>query len=215
MVHRYKRLLGVLFVALAIGSFAAAAAQAEGVFTASSYAASVTGVQSGEHVLKVAGNTTMCPGATLSGELPAKSSQLTATPAYQNCETFSYLATPVTTNGCDYRFSVSSTLEAPHRYGGSWQIVCPAGKEIKVDAGQCAIYIPPQTINGVEFTTVTGTTNKVKVKTNTSSLHVTVAKESVFCGISAGAYTNAIYEGVSELSATSKGSPISFDMGME
>src|SRR5207253_6199540 len=124
MVDKYKRVAGVFAAVLAVCAVGAAAAQAEGVFTASSYPAKVSGVQTGEHVLKVAGNTTMCPGATLSGELSAKGSELTATPAYENCETFTYLATPVTTNGCDYRFSVSSTLEAPHRYGGSWQIVC-------------------------------------------------------------------------------------------
>jgi hypothetical protein len=99
--------------------------------------------------IAMTGREVLCHGS-YTGTAPAASfNSVTVTPSYKECEAPPVTAT-ITGFGageCDYVFHSTGTLD----------LVCPAGKEVTVDAATCVTHIPPQTGLG----TITYTTTEV------------------------------------------------------
>jgi Lipase (class 2) len=133
---RVLRILGLGMVsAFLVLAVTAAAAPAAFQFQAGEYSAEVSGQQVGEHVLTVeAGITLKCKVATVVGELAEAEEELEVTPSYSECVAAGFVAT-VATEGCKYRLD-ANTNDA--------DVVCPAGKAIKITAGTCELQVGSQ-----------------------------------------------------------------------
>ncbi len=129
---------------LVLSAVMASAALALPQFTASSYPASVTGSNTkGGEVFTTEAGKIECDGHFLSHSLSAASSTLTVTPTYTNCKAFGSLSATVNTEGCSY--VLHATEAASGTSLSHFDIACPAGKSIKITAGNCKFEFPPDT----------------------------------------------------------------------
>lgn len=145
MIPRIKVSILALAAVAAIGAVSASAAQA-GEFTAEKYPATVTGTQLTNHVFKFMMGSVTCTTATLHGELPAASTELTLKAEYGGCTTGMGAAVTVNMTGCDYVFHAGETL-GMDKVDGSLDVKCAeSGDKIDfvVPATGCKVEIPAQ-----------------------------------------------------------------------
>lgn len=190
-MNRNLRALGLAMAAVfAIGAAAASAASAQqGVLTSEgpvTLTAVETGV-SGSNAWTMFGLAFSCPESTYTGHkynvtphtfIPSGATTVTMTPVYKqvststgkaNCRmSFGNFPATVDMNGCDYVAHLGETNGGADTYSLTFDIVCPAGKEIvwtvfTTDTKHaenklfCTMSIPPQT--GLAGADATGTTN--------------------------------------------------------
>ncbi len=145
MIRNLKLLSLALASLLALSAAMAATALAVPQFTASAYPATGTGENtSGTEVFTTEGGKVECDSHFVSHSLSGASSTLTVTPTYTNCSAFGFLSATVNTEGCSYVLHVKEKVAA-EEYASTTDIVCPAGKSIKVTASTCKMEIKPQT----------------------------------------------------------------------
>lgn len=133
--------LGVIAVAaLAMTVSAGTASAAISEFASAKYAATLSGVQTADHVIHTKAGQVKCKSAKFTGTLAAQSKTVSVAPTYPTCALGAAVAT-VTMNGCTY--TLEAGLEtAPGKSFGGMAIVC-GGKEIVVTVvGGCEIKIP-------------------------------------------------------------------------
>ncbi|HWT91266.1 MAG TPA: hypothetical protein VN179_09130, partial [Solirubrobacterales bacterium] len=134
MIRNLKVLVLAAASVVAMSAVMASAASAVPQFTASAYPATVTGSNTkGSEVLTTEGGVVECASHFVSHSLAAASSTLTVTPTYTNCEAFGLNAT-VNTEGCTYVFHATEKVSTGV-YNNHVDILCPAGKSIKIVAG--------------------------------------------------------------------------------
>lgn len=132
-MRRYLRSFGGALVAvLAVSAMAASAAQAVPQFTAEAYPATIDGQQVGAFVLKDSGGEFSCSEGTYTGALEKASSTLTLNAQYASCA-WSGLSATIFMNGCSYVFHLKEKT-GNDTYKGPFDISCPAGKVIEVNA---------------------------------------------------------------------------------
>jgi len=215
---RNLKVLGLAVVAvLALTAMMASAASAAS-YTASSYPATATGANTkGSEVFTTEGGKVECD-SHFEGSLNAASSTLTVTPKYTSCEAFGFLEATVNMEGCDYLFHATSTTTT------DVDVVCPAGKSIKITAGTCKVEIK----GVVEVThkegekvvvTVAGINQGLKsvgtsspfpnviAKPNVTGIAYTVTQDGFLCPFNGtGNKTGATYTGEVTLSRVGGGS---------
>ncbi|HZO07531.1 MAG TPA: hypothetical protein VFB52_14165 [Solirubrobacterales bacterium] len=146
MIHRGKVLGLLLAVALATGAFTAVAAQAEPLFEANSYPATITGdqVPGEELVLTVEkGLSTECETRHFHALISEATSSVTATTEQAGCKAFGFITATVNQNGCEFRFDVTEKL-ATDKYVGNADFLCPEGKKMQVQTATCQIEVGSQ-----------------------------------------------------------------------
>ncbi|HEV2791411.1 MAG TPA: hypothetical protein VGV69_08970 [Solirubrobacterales bacterium] len=153
MTRKFKTLGLALFATLAMGAVLSSTASAT-EFTSASYPVTYSGTQAATelHVFKMDGFETSCKNAEFSGTSTGASTTLTLTSVYSECTTFG-LNGSVKMNGCDY------LLHLPSGTGtdvlATTDLVCPAGKDVTIEAGGglCVVHVAPFT--GKNHVTVT------------------------------------------------------------
>jgi len=194
---RNLKVLGLAIAAvMAMSAMMASAASAVPQFTASAYPATVTGSNTkGNEVFTTEGGKVECDSHFVSHSLEAASSTLTVTPTYSNCEAFGLNAT-VNTEGCTYVFHATEAVKINEVYNNHVDVVCPAGKSIKIVAGGglCRAEIKSQ--NGLTTVQTTNSGGSVTVVPNVSSVKYTVTTDSFGCPFSGtGEKTDGKYTG--------------------
>jgi len=191
MTRKLKTLSVALFAALALTAVMASAAVADGEYTAAEYSTTGTAESEiGNDVFETEGGTVECK-SHFAATLSAPSSHLTVTPTYTPCKAFGFAHATVTMEECDYTFetpTVGTTHAGPpvsHTWTIHVKVKCPAGKEIKVVAGNCEIRIPEQTPGGhviAEATTHTPTSpDFVDVRATVTGIDYTIVKDGFLC----------------------------------
>lgn len=215
-MHKIKT-LGVAVVAvLAMSAVVASAAQASH-FTATKYPAIITGEQEEkgagiENFFEVnAGKVakTECEIAKFKGTLAAASETLSMAPTYEKCSTTLGTAATIDTEGCTYLFHAGAVIAGTGEdsWSGTVDIVCPAGKKIKVTAPSgaigCTIEIGSQ--NGLGAITYTNITTAkpedVTVDVNVEKIAYNVVNNFA-CPLTTGNFANGKY--VSKVTVTGK-----------
>lgn len=187
---RNLKVMGLALVAMLAMSAVVASAASATNFTAASYPVALSGSQPGgaPHTFAVGGGSVECETAVFTGTGAAASETQTITPNYGGagaCEAFGFLGATVTLNGCDYLFNVAGTVN----------LVCPSGKDVTIadELNLCVVHIGPQTgINGISYK---NNGNHVDVTAASTNIKATVTKNSIFCPVAGGNYTNASYSG--------------------
>ena len=186
MIRNLKTLGLALMAVFALGAVSASAASAGALTTDGPVTLKAT--ETGEvtaNRLTAFGAFIQCPESTYAGHavgggfIPSGATTITLTPEYKqttaggapNCiGPFGWSAT-VETNNCDYVVHVGAKTGSPaDTYGGTIDVVCPAGKEITVRIWTsesdhtskptepfCILHVPPQT--GLKGADATDTTN--------------------------------------------------------
>jgi hypothetical protein len=198
MIHNVKTLGVTLVAAFSLSAMAATAASAESFafYGGNSLTLEGTNDSSEANFIFVSGEVS-CPNATYAGTLSGEeASFVELTPSYTGCEAFGLPAT-FKANGCAYRFT-AGTFESGEA-SGSMDIVCPEGKELKIEAlsgGKtvCTVDVPAQTnLSGTSYTNVSSTTHKITVATNTEEKLKYTITGSFFCG--SGTHEDGGYSG--------------------
>jgi hypothetical protein len=169
-------LIGLLTTLVVCAMGASSASAEQGYFSAAEYPAHATGGNiSGKVNALTAGELSLECGVTYTGILEEQSSTLTVTPSYSGCKVGERSAT-VTTNGCTYRLHMGEGAE--DSYPGTFDIVCPEGKQLEVhvyegESTWCSFRLPGQNARtGLTFTRETeaaavSVENKVEAITGT------------------------------------------------
>lgn len=206
--------LAVAVAAIAVGAVAAPASAAE--FKAGGYAATLTGSQlAGERIQTFFGfsGEVVCETATLSGTLAAASAEVTVHPVFGTCTAFNFVGATFTTTGCNYKVHVGA-LEGTDIWDGSYDIVCEAGKSMKLVAGTCELEI--KSVNGLkEFDLIddTGGTTDMTWRPLLTKLPYTVTKDGLGCPLPAvGNYTDGAGTGRYTVTATAGGGATKFEV---
>ncbi|HWM64105.1 MAG TPA: hypothetical protein VNP96_08995 [Solirubrobacterales bacterium] len=182
-----------LAAVFAIGGLVAPAALGQaGTFTASDYAATITGSQIGKNVLTTNAGKVECTHGTFHGAMADKSQTLTVTASYSGCQLAGLFVTTIDMNGCDYRFKAGETEAGEDAYVGTVDIVCPGSNEIVVTTSVCVIRIPSQNGLGVvTYETTAGEPDLDATLDVTGSLKYTIDSG---CGpTGSGTFTNGSY----------------------
>jgi hypothetical protein len=155
---------------------------------------------------QVTGSVSVCKKATFEGVATATSQTLEVHPKYEECEVelAGTFKAKVNTEGCNYLFHIaprSSTINsdsnAPTTAKGSTDVVCQAGKEIKVEVegleGGCQIKVPAQTgLKSVEYVNEgSGSSRKVSVNANVTGIKWSATGA---CGLKESSGTNGEYK---------------------
>jgi len=204
---RKLKVFGLVLVAIcSMSAMIASAAQAVPQFTAGTYPATVTGSggeKAGEKFTLGAADDNVsveCNTSEYHGVLAEASSTLEVTPHYTNCKAFGFLNATVTVEGCKYVFH--ATEKSGTSYKAHVDVVCPAGKSIKISAGTCTTEVKGQT----GLTTAKGTNSgtNVLVKPEVSGVAYTVTADGFGCPLTGtGNKTGATYTSSGEITTTS------------
>jgi hypothetical protein len=187
MIHNLKILGLALGAAFAVGALSASSAMAvtepTASFVAAEYPASYTGTQDGpNHTVTFPGGTgaLTCASSHFDavGSFKASTTYVSLTPTYSACNTVLGVdannPTTVTHNGCTYSFTVHEEILGS--MGDTWKgdvdLECPTGiKGIEIhiwdtqakhennEATRCTFVVEPQTIKGVTYHNLTGSSD--------------------------------------------------------
>jgi len=198
--------LGLVLGVLALSGVAAQAAQA-GQFTASEYAATISGTQTSKHQWKLNMGTVKCGSVSFDGNLAAAAETLTLTAEYGECVTGQGNPAVVKMTSCDYRFHAGETL-AMDEVDGSLDIQCNQagdGIDIEVPGTGCAVKIQPQAgLNTLRFTDNTAEED-YDVDFEIAGM---AYKQNANCEGGAGAFANGEYSGSSTMTGTHGGAEV-------
>jgi len=186
-------------------------------FVADEYTAQIKGVQTGTGatgegtILGFESKLmTECGTAGYTGELTAASSTLSVVSGPGGCLAFGFSNAEIRANGCGYLFHVASG--AGDEFGGTMDVVCPAGKTIEIVGGTCEVRIGAQVgLGSVSYENRTKATPKqaVRVKFNVTGLAYTITKDGFACSFSAtGPRTDGGVYGEVETTATHSGTAV-------
>jgi hypothetical protein len=176
---------GVAFAAmLALSAFAASAASAEGLYTASSYSATGTGTSPvGNDTFTTEAGNVECKShfeGTLAKEA---STSLTVKATYSECKAFGFATATVKMNSCDYLFTTPTTVTPPHVWTAKVHVKCTEpSKPITITAGNCEVTVGEQSPEGhIIITDTTTVPRDVDVQATVTGIHYTVIKDGFLC----------------------------------
>lgn len=194
MIRNFKTLGLAVLAVMAFGALAASSASAV-EFTADKYPVTLHGENpiEKEKFITEAGNVEC--DSSFHAVATEASSTLTVNPTYTNCKAFTFLNATVSMEGCDYVFT------ATEGSGDHWKahvdVVCPAGKSIKIVAATCTATVPAQTgLTTVDITLMTnaGKITDVTVTATTKGIKYNVTNDGFGCPFSGtGEKTGAEY----------------------
>lgn len=185
-------LLVVLAILGCASSIPAPASAAE--FKAGNYPAELTGSQliAERAEFFFNGGWVLCETATLTGTLGAASAELTLHPVFGTCTAFGFKEkVTFTTTECDYKLHAGAN-KAPGVYEGTMDVVCAAGKSIKLSAGTCELEI--KNVNGLknlELANDKAGIADLTLKLIVANLPYTVTKDGMGCPLSGVGNFNA------------------------
>ncbi|HET7119933.1 MAG TPA: hypothetical protein VFI17_01635 [Solirubrobacterales bacterium] len=169
--------------------------------------ATATGVQEGEFTFTVEGSTVACANAETQGNGEDGATWGRMHPTYTECTAFGFINATVATIGCDFEAMATEEIEAGV-FKGELKIVCEAGKEIIIAAGNvCEVKVGPQNIiNGTMATNVevSGKTH-VRLHSNKSPVKANKTKDSFGCPFSGTGETTATANGTTTIKAYTTG----------
>jgi hypothetical protein len=214
------RKFGIAFVAiLATSALVASAAQAI-VIKSSSYPQTVTGsgTEIGEHFEIPGAGSVKCHLSEYHGVLSEESSTLTVTPSYtekttingeagrQNCLFGPFNAT-VTNEGCNYVFHGTEHDAETATFTAHVDVVCAAGKVIKIVAGTCEMQVGSQNgLTTVDITNVAGSPSHISVRPTVSGISYNVTKDGFGCPLlGTGVRNDAKYTSTGYITVTAPG----------
>jgi len=142
-LQSFALLLGAL---LALSGLMASAAGAS-VFTAEKVPATLTGVQDGPYKIEATGLAIECKSVAMQGTVESTTVEtVKIIPLLSECSAFGFATATITGFGAEACYLV---LHA----NGTGDLVCPAGKDVTLEAGTCTVHMPAQ--NGVKTITFT------------------------------------------------------------
>jgi len=202
MIRSFK-VLGLLVVAaLAMSAAIASSASAEVTFTCSSYECKATGSNTlGNEKFTTEAGTVECDshfvveekGTEIGTGIQAASKEVTVTASYTGCVAFGFLGASVSMEGCDYLFTATEKV-ALNVYKHHVNVVCPAGKSIKIVAGTCEALVGAQTgLTTAKSTNLAGGT--VTVQPEVANIALTVTKDGIGCPFSGTGAKTGSYHG--------------------
>jgi hypothetical protein len=178
-------------------------------FTAISYPAKISAVQSQSTSFTIGGTKFVCTTNTQTGELTASSETLELVPTYAGCNLFGISTVTITgfsSSGCAWRY----------RANGSIDLACKSG-DVQMDAGPCTMTIEPSTNQNrtsLTYTNNTPSVGKFVADVNVTNLHVVVTTAAFGCPIAKGTYLNASMGGTLVFEGkTPEGVPRAVDVG--
>jgi len=172
MTRNLKALGLALMATFVMNAAITSAAQADGTLTADEYPVEILGFQAIEHRLTIeTGIFVECPTVDFEGTLSQDSSTLTLEPKYEGtCKITNpiTLHAEVTENGCHYLFHMGGTVSSD--YSGTFDLTCPPGLSMVVEAGTCLWEYEPQNgIGPITFTNRPAPDSDVTVEPKVSS----------------------------------------------
>jgi len=174
-----------------------------GWFDGECYPVTISGQQTGEHVMTTAAGSIKCKNAQFNSSLIEPSASLSVTPAYSSCTAFGLPGT-IKPNSCSYVFHVT-TVGPPAT--GTVDVSCTKeGDKIEIIANKltggarCTLSVSPQSgIAGIGFTNVgTGHEQGLSISLKASGIKYSVSGGSGFCG-SEGSHEDLTYAGSNTL----------------
>ena len=223
MKRRLKSTLLVV-LALAVGGVGAGSAQAEPLFEADSYTATVDGVALKQSVFTFGGIYQWeCKSSPFEGKLLAKSSSLTLSALYAECRWMwpvteppiePYSLVQINMNGCDWKLNTLKFQKADE-YTSLVNLECPAGKQVVIELHRteptiCKLTVPAQSgKSDVRLIDKTASSpNDVEAQVTISGLNYTQDLSHFIpelnCPLKPGSYTDLAYAGLLTLTATSE-----------
>lgn len=199
MLRRAKLLVPLIALVVTISASAAADA-AE--FTSTSYPAKPHGANSQAALVLMTGAGSVTCASTYEGSLASASSTMSISAEYFLCTAFGFVGATVATNECEYRLHVNEVLGETGSSLGSFDIVCPSGKAIRVTAATCEMEIGSQNgLSPVSFFSPGGSGSiTVKFENNPIPGFVyTVTKDGFLCPLSGtgkkegGRFTDSVW----------------------
>jgi hypothetical protein len=217
----WMTVLAALVVAVAGAS--AASAEAEPLFEADSYAATVSGTPLEKTVFgfrfSVAPFEWECVNAQVQGELPGAVSSLVLVPTDAECRWQYPPGSPFTVvtmamNGCKWKLHGLSKVETG-AYKSLVDLECPAGQEVSIELREltvtiCRLRVPSQASKSQVF--LLDKSNKEKEPADDSiemslaveKLHYKLEALSLGCPVAGGTYEDMTYKGKESLTAKTK-----------
>lgn len=203
---RIRTLSTALIAVLALCAAAASTASAEGIYTATEYPATGTGVSEvGNDTFTTEAGNVECK-AHYEATLTAASSDLTVIPTYTNCKAFGFASATVNMGSCDYTFTTPKTVTAPHIWTAQVHVKCTdKTKPITITAGACETTVGEQTPEGhVIITTTTTKPTDLDVLASFKGITYNVTKDGFLCPFSGtGHKTGATYTQHKEITVVS------------
>lgn len=204
MRGRPKALLATLLVAASVCCGLAAPAQAETLFRASPYPASVKGEQAEQHAITIQGQKIQCKTVAFTGELAKAAGSIRLTPEYKECTGLSVGTPTFDMNGCAFLLTAGSG--SGDNYAGGMHIDCPTGASIKMTVNSiCTVHIPPQTptTSAIDYTRQTYPSQGALVRWTVKGIHSSVTRHNFLCPFSANETdTTLTYSGTILLQGT-------------
>ncbi|MDX6623158.1 MAG: hypothetical protein QOE75_1090 [Solirubrobacterales bacterium] len=218
-MSRFAKALIVSVVTALVGAgiFASVVRAEAGQFTAGSYAAEIGGFQTTTNTLSNGIRSVGCATASLATtNFAAASSLLYLGPSYANCTGNGNTTVTVDTEGCVYKFALTTKITATTGEG-TLSILCSAGNSIVYDiwatgkshseAKLCRLELPEQGPDiGVVYHVVTAGSGKKGIEVTMNINTLTIERTSgtaVNCG--AALKTSATWEGNLLFTATESG----------
>ena len=201
-MSRKLRILGLAFVAvLASSALVASAAQAVPTFEAESFPVTIHGTNTIEKEKFTTEAGTVECFSSFHGEITKtqhekEPSTLTAHPTYTECRAFGFLSATVTTTGCNYVFHATEKTSLDN-YKAHVDVVCEAGKSIKIVASTCSAEVKGQTgltTAAIKDDTTATPKKDTTVTPNVAGIAYTVTNDGFLCPFNGtGAKTGGTY----------------------
>jgi hypothetical protein len=120
-----------------------------------------------------------CLAGSLGGQLSGASPTVSLEATFSECRAFGFLNGKVSMNGCTYVFHAG---EVPVNGIGELDLVCPEGKAIEIEGGNCRVSVPPQSgIAPVTVGNMESEPQSVHLQAKGVSLEYTKVKDGVLC----------------------------------
>jgi hypothetical protein len=163
----------------------------------------------GQETLTTEAGTVEC-ASTFSGSIAGATQEFTVNPVYSGCKAFGFLNATVAMEGCSYRLKITTTLTSPtHHYQVHSNVVCPAGKAIKITAGTCVVTIGAQTGLTTADLENNAATTDILFRPTKGKTNYTVVTDGFGCPFAGtGVKTDGTYTSHSATTITSSGGAI-------
>lgn len=148
-----------------------------------------------------------CKNSTFRAVLSEASSTLTVAPEYKECTGLESAAATINMEGCTYVFHVNEKV-SPDNYRAGMDISCPAGKSMKINAGNCKVEIGAQSgLKTLDLVDDTGASPKkdITMRPTITGIAYSVTEDGCFCPFSGtGAKTGGAYSSTANVTFTAE-----------
>lgn len=162
---------------------------------ASSYPATLTGSNTqGSETFTTEAGAIRCNSHFVSESISAKTETLTLAPTFSDCtQAFGFSTGTVNMEGCTFVLKATEKVEADV-YKHHFDVACPAGKSIKIAAGNCKAEIKAQ--GGLTTVMTTNlASGTMTMQPNLPNIPMTVTEDGLACPFSGTGSKTAAYHG--------------------